>query len=112
MAHRPPRQWLCAQDIRRRRRGAGALTLTFPNPNPNPNPYPNPNLNPKPNPSPNPNPNPNPNPTPNPNPDPDQVPERGSKRFMSITRDEDGVCLRHTSSAYSWTQLGGKLVSK
>ena len=58
-----------------------------------------------------PNPNPNPSPNPNPNSNPNQVPERGSKRFMSITRDEDGVCLRHTSSAYSWTQLGGKLVS-
>ena len=40
--------------------------------------------------------------------DADAVPERGSKRFMSITRDEEGVVVRHTSSAYAWTQLAGE----
>ena len=27
---------------------------------------------------------------------------------MSITRDEEGFVVRHTSSAYAWTQLAGE----
>ena len=43
--------------------------------------------------------------------DADGVPELGTARFVSVTRDEGGVLMRHTTSSYRWETLKGELAA-
>ena len=43
--------------------------------------------------------------------DADGVPEFGTARFVSVTRDEEGVLVRHTTSSYRWETLKGELAA-